>query len=56
MNFYRDNEVERVAFTRVFQNIPIHALILSSSMLLKGLILTITSRNVCTTGASRVFA
>ena len=39
------------AFASLFQNIPIHSLIFLSSMLLKGLISTITHRNVCNTGA-----
>ena len=51
MYFYSGKGVEGAAFTSLFQNIPIHSLILSSSMLLKGLISTITRRNVCNTGA-----
>ena len=47
--FLRDKGVERVAFTSLFQHIPIHSLMLTSSMLLKGLILTTTSKNVCIT-------
>ena len=36
MYFYSGKGVEGVVFTILFQNIPIHSLILSSSMLLKG--------------------
>ena len=46
IDFYHDKGVERVAFTSLFKDIPIHSLIL-----LKGLISTITRRNVCNTGA-----
>ena len=49
--FFSDKEVEGGAFTSLFQNIRIHYLLLSSSTLLKGLILSMTSRNGCTTGA-----
>ena len=49
--FYLDKGVERVTFTNLLQNIPIHSLIFFRLMLLKGLILTIASRNVCNTGA-----
>ena len=49
--FYRDKRVEEVGFTSLWQNIPIHSLIFLGSMFLKGLILTITRRNVCNTDA-----
>ena len=56
MYFCLDKGVEGVAFTRLFQYIPIHFLILSSCALLKGFILTIASRNFCSTIAGKVFA
>ena len=56
MYFCLDKGVEGVAFTRLFQYIPIHFLILSSCALLKGFILTIAHRNFCSTIDGKVFA
>ena len=49
--FYHDRGVERVAFIGLFEKFCTHSLILTSSMLLKGLISTIKSRKVCNSGA-----
>ena len=50
MYFYRDEGVEGVAFMTWFKTFPTHSLILTISMLLKRLISTIKSRNVCNVG------
>ena len=54
MYFYSDKGVEGVAFTSLFQNIPIHSLILF--YVVEGVILTIKSINVFNTGAGGVYA
>ena len=56
MYFYCDKVVEGVAFAILFQNIPIHYMILPSSMLRKEVISTITTRIVYNTGGGGVFA
>ena len=56
MYFYRDQGVEGVNIYMFVLQYSLHSLISSSSMLLKGLFLSITSRNFCNTGAGGVFA
>ena len=54
--FTKIMELKGLRLESLFQNIPIHSLILSTSMLLKGLISTIINRSVGNTGAGGVFA
>ena len=56
MYFYRDKGVEGVAFISWLKNFPTHSLILSSSMLLKGLISTIKAAKFVMQALVGVFA
>ena len=47
-------ELKGLHLQKLFQNIPIHSLLFSSSMLLKGSFLTIKSINVLNRGAGGV--